>query len=252
MKKKESFGEYKFTPIGWLESCYTAKFGTPRQSGLSRAAIAKLRLRADLQPEQSLQGIEGFSHLWLVWVFHKNEVSRYHSKVHPPRLGGRSVGLFASRTPHRPNPIGLSLVELVSIDKGVLHLRGTDLIDGTPILDIKPYLPEIEARPNAEAGWVDNHDIEKICVNFLPEVESKLETSNVADLRALIVESIQMDPRPLIYRNDSESEEPRYRNTHVFQLWDYDIHFKFESSGQAVVFNLTKGYSLRGSLTEPR
>ena len=131
-------------PIGYIESCFKDKFGTPRQPGLVKKAWAKLKIRADLQPEESLQGLEGFSHVWLIWVFHQNKVSRYHAKVHPPRLGGKSMGLFATRTPHRPNPIGLSLVEIVRVEKDGIVVSGADLVDGTPILDIKPYLQEVE------------------------------------------------------------------------------------------------------------
>ena len=103
------------TPIGFLKSCYPDKFGTPRQPGLVSGARAELKLRSDLQPELALQGLEGFSHIWLIFIFHKNQSARYHAKVHPPRLKGEPIGLFATRTPHRPNPIGLSLVELVEI-----------------------------------------------------------------------------------------------------------------------------------------
>ncbi|RYZ79837.1 MAG: tRNA (N6-threonylcarbamoyladenosine(37)-N6)-methyltransferase TrmO, partial [Proteobacteria bacterium] len=129
----------QLTPIGTLESCYRDKFGTPRQPGLSPEAWSKLKIRADLQPAQALEGLEKFSHVWLIFEFHQNKTARYHAKVHPPRLGGESMGVFATRSPHRPNPLGLSLVKLVKIEGDCLFFAGADLVDGTPIFDIKPY-----------------------------------------------------------------------------------------------------------------
>ncbi|WII70608.1 tRNA (N6-threonylcarbamoyladenosine(37)-N6)-methyltransferase TrmO [Bdellovibrio sp. 22V] len=219
-------------PIGYLESCFKDKFGTPRQPGLVKKAWARLRIRADLQPEESLQGLEGFSHVWLIWVFHQNKVSRYHAKVHPPRLGGKSMGLFATRTPHRPNPIGLSLVELVKVEKDGIVVAGADLVDGTPILDIKPYLPEVEAVPEARTGWPSEVAKDPIHVEFSEKAEALLrswqEKNPDRDLREIIAETLKLDPRPVVYRGYEDSDSP-YRNTHAVRLFDGDIHFKFET-----------------------
>lgn len=228
-------------PIGYIETCFKDKFGTPRQPGLVKHAEARLKIRADLQPEESLQGLEGFSHVWLIWVFHQNKVSRYHSKVHPPRLGGESRGLFATRTPHRPNPIGLSLVELVRVEKDGIVVVGADLVDGTPILDIKPYLPEIESKPEARTGWLSDVDGRDISVNFTQEAERKLVEWLLRNpdksLREIIIEVIEQDPRPVIYRGYEASDSP-YRNTHAVRIFDGDVHFKFESETEAVVFDI--------------
>lgn len=228
-------------PIGYLESCYKDKFGTPRQPGLVKASWARLKIRADLQPEQALQGLEGFSHIWLVWVFHQNKTSRYHAKVHPPRLGGESIGLFATRTPHRPNPIGLSLVELVSVEKDGIIVAGADLVDGTPILDIKPYLPEVESIPDAKTGWtgeVKKIDIQVEFESQAEEVLQKWETRHPQRaLRSLIVETLRLDPRPVVYRGFEEKESP-YRETHAVRLFDGDVHFRFENSTRVIVFDI--------------
>jgi len=228
-------------PIGYLESSYRDKFGTPRQPGLSPHAWSRLRIRADLQPEQALQGLEKFSHIWLVFVFHQNKVSRYHAKVHPPRLGGESMGVFATRSPHRPNPIGLSLVELVRIEGDSLILAGADLVDGTPILDIKPYIPEVEAKPEARTGWLDKAEKKQIIVEFLPEAEAFLQKWQEAHpdkkLREIIVDTLKLDPRPVLYRG-YENEESPYRSDHAFRLLDGDVHFRFISPEKAVVFNI--------------
>lgn len=228
-------------PIGYIETCFKDKFGTPRQPGLVKHAEARLKIRADLQPEESLQGLEGFSHVWLIWVFHQNKVARYHSKVHPPRLGGESRGLFATRTPHRPNPIGLSLVELVRVEKDGIVVIGADLVDGTPILDIKPYLPEVEAKPEARSGWLSAVDKKEISVEFTEEAEQKLHAWSQKNpskkLREIVTEVIAEDPRPVIYRGYEASESP-YRNTHAVRIFDGDIHFRFDSENSAVVFDI--------------
>ncbi|MGZ3768838.1 MAG: tRNA (N6-threonylcarbamoyladenosine(37)-N6)-methyltransferase TrmO [Bdellovibrio sp.] len=228
-------------PIGYLESCFKDKFGTPRQPGLVKKAWARLKIRADLQPEESLQGLEGFSHVWLIWIFHQNKVARYHAKVHPPRLGGKSMGVFATRTPHRPNPIGLSLVELIKVEKDGIIVAGADLVDGTPILDIKPYLPEVESIPDARTGWPAEVEKETIQVEFTPHAEALLEEWQLhhpdKPLREIIEETLKLDPRPVVYRGYEEGDSP-YRSQHAVRLFDGDIHFKFESSSLVKVLDI--------------
>ena len=228
-------------PIGHLESCFKDKFGTPRQPGLVKSSWARLKIRADLQPEQALQGLEGFSHVWLIWVFHQNKTARYHAKVHPPRLQGQSIGLFATRTPHRPNPLGLSLVQLISVDKDGITVAGADLVDGTPILDIKPYLPEVEAIADAKTGWVGEVQKADIQVEFAPEAEEVMQKWEASfperDLRGLVTETLKLDPRPVVYRGYEASESP-YRETHAVRLYNGDVHFRFESSTRVIIFTI--------------
>lgn len=231
-------------PIGYLESCYRDKFGTPRQPGLSPNAWSRLKIRADLQPAQAFEGLESFSHLWLVFVFHQNKTARYHAKVHPPRLGGESMGVFATRSPHRPNPIGLSLVELVRIENDSLILAGADLVDGTPILDIKPYLPEVESKPEARSGWLGQAETKDILVKFLPEAEAFLQhwqtTHADKKLREMIVDTLKLDPRPVLYRGYEAEEASPYRSEHAFRLLDGDIHFRFINASEVEVFKILK------------
>jgi len=228
-------------PIGIIESCFKDKFGTPRQPGLVKKSWARLRLRGDLQPEESLQGLEGFSHVWLIWLFHQNKVARFHSKVHPPRLGGQSMGLFATRTPHRPNPIGLSLVELVAVEKDGIVVAGADLVDGTPILDIKPYLPEVEAIPTARSGWPQDAKSIEIRVEFSAKAEALLQNwqNQHPDkaLREIIVDTLKLDPRPVVYRGFEEETSP-YRSEHAVRLFNGDVHFKFVSAHLVTVFDI--------------
>lgn len=231
----------QFKPIGYLRSCYPDKFGVPRQSGLVAKAYSELQISSEYQPEISLQGLEGYSHVWLQFVFHLNSSQRFHAKVHPPRLGGESMGLFATRSPHRPNPIGLSLVELVGVDRDKLIFAGADLVDGTPILDVKPYLPHIEALPQARGGWAADIKSDKISVEFsdraMEILQKWMKNSNRTELQEVIVQVLQQDPRPVVYRG-FESQESPYRNKHAFRLYDGDIHFEFTSQSHVIVFDI--------------
>lgn len=223
-------------PIGYVKSCFPDKFGTPRQPGLVRGSRAELTLRADLQPELALQGIEEFSHLWLIFVFHKNQTARYHAKVHPPRLGGQPVGLFATRTPHRPNALGLSLVQLVEVRKDTLILEGIDLIDGTPVLDVKPYLPEVEARIEARSGLIPVTNSVMPSIEFSEEAEARLSAWQTQMdilhpdvlLRIHLQDVLAQDPRPLVYRGYEGVSGP-YRQEHRVRVYDGDVHFEFLS-----------------------
>lgn len=230
-----------FQPIGFIDSCFKDKFGTPRQPGLVPSALSRLQIRPDLQPEEAFEGLEGFSHVWLVWVFHQNKISHYHSKVHPPRLGGKSMGLFATRTPHRPNPIGLSLVRLEKIEAGVLYLSGADLVDGTPILDVKPYLPFIESIPDAQFGWVDSAEKKEIEVVFSEQAEAEIKIWQHQhprfDVRALVVETLRLDPRPVVYRGFEATDSP-YRSEHGCRLLNADVKFRFNTAHIVEVLSL--------------
>lgn len=232
---------YTFEPIGFLKSAFPDKFGVPRQSGLVKKVYSELKLRSNLQPEIALLGLEGYSHIWLQFVFHLNNSARYHAKIHPPRLKGESVGVFSTRSPHRPNPIGLSVVELIEIKKDILILAGADLVDGTPILDIKPYLPAFESIANAKGGWMAEVEAGVIEVRFTPEaleiLRSWMNRSGRSELKEVIQELIQQDPRPVVYRGFESGSSP-YRNKHALRLYEGDIHFEFTAELQAVVFNI--------------
>jgi tRNA-Thr(GGU) m(6)t(6)A37 methyltransferase TsaA len=216
--------------IGYISSCYPDKFGTPRQSGLAPHSRGKINILPKFQPEESLVGLSGFSHLWILFEFHKNKQSRFHAKIHPPRLNGKTLGVFATRSPHRPNPIGLSLVEIEKIEKDGVWVRGLDLIEGTPVYDIKPYLPEIESKPQAQSGWVDQQKSEKINVLFSPEQLQQIskwsQEIGVEDLLNIIEETLSMDPRPLVYKGFEGTKSP-HREIHAVRIFDGDIHFRF-------------------------
>jgi tRNA (adenine37-N6)-methyltransferase len=236
---------FEIKPIGFIESCYRDKFGTPRQPGLAPSSLARLQIAPEYQPEQSLQGLKQFSHVWLIWMFHQNTNARFHAKVHPPRLGGETIGVFATRSPHRPNPIGLSLVKLVEVEAHSIVVAGADLVDGTPILDIKPYLPEVESVPDALGGWTRQAQKPNWKIKASAAIEAEIATwaaqKNISGLRNLIEETLLLDPRPLVYRGFEGQESP-YRDSHAVRLYDGDIHFRFNSENEIeilkVIWNL--------------
>jgi tRNA (adenine37-N6)-methyltransferase len=144
----------EIAPVALLRTPFAEKFGVPRQSGLVPAAEGRVEFLPEFAAPDFVRGIEAFSHLWLVTGFHKNPPWDGAATVRPPRLGGNErVGVFASRSPLRPNGLGLSLVRLLAVEPGVLRVEGIDCVDGTPVYDVKPYLPYCEARPEARAGW---------------------------------------------------------------------------------------------------
>lgn len=232
---------FSFQPIGFLKSCYPDKFGVPRQAGLVKKAYSELKISLEFQPEISLQGLEGYSHIWLQFVFHLNNSARFHAKVHPPRLEGETVGVFATRSPHRPNAIGLSLVELVKIEKDTLFLAGADLVDGTPILDVKPYLPNIESIEMARSGWSGAVVRDEIHVEFneasMQILQKWIDRTGRSELKDVIIDVLKQDPRPVIYRGYESGASP-YRNKHAFRLYEGDIHFEFTSQNHVIVFDI--------------
>lgn len=239
----DTLNAFTFKPIGFIKSCYPDKFGVPRQSGLVKQTISELAIEPEWQPELALQGLTEYSHVWVTFVFHLNSNTKYHPKVHPPRLKGETIGVFATRSPHRPNPIGLSLATVEKIEGGKIFLGGLDLVDGTPILDIKPYLPQFEALPQARGGWAvkDEHQVDDIQVTFTAEAKAQLELwqkQGHVRLQEIIVDILKQDPRPVVYRGFEGMEDSPYRNEHAFRLYDGDVHFRFTSATTAEVFKV--------------
>jgi len=214
---------FSITPIGYIESDYPDKFGVPRQPGLAPDAHASLVLMPPYNDLLTVRGLEDFSHLWVSFIFHQSP-TRWTPLVRPPRLGGNlKVGVFASRSTHRPNRLGLSLIELGNIDTsdGVrLQLVGCDLISGTPVVDIKPYLPWAEAKPDAKAGFA-THAPDQLSVCFSQAAQISLAArADGTSLHALIEQVLGQDPRPAYQRNGSSER------TYGVRLRDVDIKFR--------------------------
>jgi tRNA (adenine37-N6)-methyltransferase len=221
-----------FTPIGHICSPFKEKFGIPRQSSLASAASATLVLDSPFNHPDAVRGLDAFSHIWLQFVFHETAERGWSPLVRPPRLGGNvRVGVFASRSTHRPNPIGLSLVELTGIDTShgvTLQLSGVDLLDGTPVLDIKPYIPFVESRPQARAGFVDGPP-PLLPVHWSETAQRDLDNVQTTHpgLAALIEQVLAQDPRPA-YQDDAS----RCYGVH---LYDLNIRFRFGDNAVEVL-----------------
>lgn len=191
--------------IAHIHNGFTTKFGVPRQSGLVKEVRSTVVFEPEYRNPDALRGLDGYSHLWLLWKFHKAQKEEWSPTVRPPRLGGNTrMGVFATRSPFRPNPIGLSCVKLEGIEESpdmgyVLHVSGADLMDGTPIYDIKPYLPYVDSIPDAVGGFGALHTDDHVEVIFpqehLAKVPSKLHKELIGVLR--------QDPRPA-YQHDPE------------------------------------------------
>lgn len=190
-------------PIARIHTEFSEKFGIPRQSGLVEELSARIVLEPAYRVREALRGIEGFSHLWLLWQF--TESRGWSPTVRPPRLGGNQrVEVFATRSPFRPNPIGLSCVKLDRVDWDapdgpVLVVRGADLLDGTPLFDIKPYVPLADCRPEAVGGFSDLHREDRLTVDF-PE---RLLDQVPEEKRAALLGVLSQDPRPS-YQHDPQ------------------------------------------------
>lgn len=188
----------EITPIAHFKSPFTSKFGIPKQSGLAKDLPCRIVFEPAYRNADALRGMEGFTHLWMIWQFSANAHKANSPVVRPPVLGGNeALGVFATRSPYRPNPIGLSCVRIDHIDLDtkegpVIHVLGADLMDGTPIFDIKPYLPYADCHPEATGGFTDSRSWPRLEVRLAESVRRQLteqEAATLADILAL-------DPRP--------------------------------------------------------
>ena len=192
-------------PVARIRSEFSTKFGVPRQAGLVKGLRAKVVFEPPYRVAEALRGIEGFSHLWLIWKFSENRRTGWSPTVRPPRLGGNQrLGVFATRSPFRPNPLGLSCVrlervELSTPDGPVLWVSGADLVDGTPILDIKPYVPYADCRPEAVGGFADEAPEGQLAVDIPPELLARVPETR----REALMGVLAQDPRPP-YQNDPD------------------------------------------------
>ena len=201
-------------PIATIRSPYQEKFAAPRQPGLAPSVRAQVELLGEYASAEAVRGLEGFSHIWLIFLFHQTYGLGWKPTVRPPRLGGNQrVGVFACRSPFRPNPIGLSAVKLLSISceagRVILEVQGADLIDGTPILDIKPYLPYTDGIVAATGGFAERAPTASLQVEFTASASEQLQSFLVKspELETIIRETLALDPRPAYQRDKNDGRE---------------------------------------------
>ncbi len=208
----------EITPIARFHSPFPEKFGIPRQSGLAAGLHGRIVLEPAFRDPSALRGLDGFSHLWLIWEFSGNKTRNWQPTVRPPRLGGNTrLGVFATRSPFRPNPLGLSCVRLDRIEWNtsegpVIHVLGADLMDGTPIYDIKPYIRYADSHPDARSGFTDEVAWEPLDILF-PE-QTPFEPEELDILRDILAQ----DPRPP-FHDDPEK-------TYGMAFAGYDVRFR--------------------------
>jgi len=199
--------KFEITPIAYIQSCYKEKFATPRQPGLVTAAKGQIQLISPFNHPDTVDGLENCSHLWLQFVFHQCLDQGWKNKVRPPRLGGnKKMGVFATRATHRPNGLGLSVVKLDSIQiekkSVILHVSGLDLIDGTPIVDIKPYIPYSDSLTHARYDFAQLAPKELSVIFSTPAQLALNQQDNREQLSTLIRQVLAQDPRPAFHEVD--------------------------------------------------
>lgn len=226
-----------FEPIGTIHSCFKEKFGIPRQSGLVPEATASLEIHAPYNREEAFRGVAAFSHIWVLFLFHGIARGPWRPTVRPPRLGGNQrMGVFATRSGFRPNPIGLSAVRLAGLSREagrlMLHIAGGDFLDQTPVLDIKPYLPYADSLPCAVDGFAPAvPPRQPIEVVFSPAAEAACRrlAARLPRLKALVTAMLQADPRPG-YDQAKQAKRP-----FAMRLYDLDIRWQWGDDAVTVL-----------------
>ena len=224
--------EFRFAQIGTIYSPYKEKFAIPRQPGLVTDGGGELHLQPPYNHADTVKGLEAFSHLWILFIFHQTMEGGWRPMVRPPRLGGNArIGVFATRSTFRPNPIGMSLVELKGIrcnkTSVILELGSLDLVDGTPVIDIKPYLPFAEALPDARAGYAQSAPKADIQIIFTTEIQRQLGQlePQYPHLARFIQQVLAQDPRPAYRKGESSGK------TYAVSLLDFNIRWRVTEQG---------------------
>ena len=226
-------------PVAIIHTPYKEKFSVPRQPNLVQNGTGIVELLPPYNSPEAVRGLEQFSHLWLIFQFDRISAGKWQPTVRPPRLGGNQrVGVFASRSTHRPNPIGLSKVELKKVEcfhrKVLLHLGSVDLVDGTPILDIKPYLAYADSEPEAQSGFAQDKPLPRLQVEFSMQAQSAVKKLDKirSHFSRFITEVLQQDPRPAYHQG--KISERIYGVT----LYEFNIKFKMKSEGCVEVIDI--------------
>ncbi|HAG92244.1 MAG TPA: tRNA (N6-threonylcarbamoyladenosine(37)-N6)-methyltransferase TrmO [Bdellovibrionales bacterium] len=253
MSLDSSSESFVFQKIGEVHSPFPSKFGVPRQPNLTPSIVTKIKFKDDFRIQTALKGMEAFSHIWVIFVFHKHGAKDWKATVRPPRLGGsQKMGSLASRSPHRPNPIGMSVFPVLAWNfeaKGGVEvsLEGGDLVNGTPVLDVKPYISYTDSVEEASLGWAQK-PIEKFEVRFADGVGENFKSllsslpqygvESFDSLREQISEVLSLDPRPAFQKTKNAlSESSNEGRVYGFDLGAFDVHYRL-SQGAFEVFEI--------------
>ncbi|MDF2785887.1 MAG: tRNA ((37)-N6)-methyltransferase [Pantoea eucrina] len=227
--------EFAVTQIGVIRSPWKEKFAVPRQPGLVQDGGGELHLQAPYNQPEAVRGLEAFSHIWILFMFHQTMAGGWRPTVRPPRLGGNArMGVFATRSTFRPNPVGMSLVELKGIrcekSQVILQLGSLDLVDGTPVIDIKPYLPFAEALPDARAGYAQAAPEATMPVRFSAVAQQQIQQqAHMPQLQRFITEVLAQDPRPAYRKGESLDRE------YAAWLLDFNVRWRIDEAGTEVI-----------------
>ncbi|HCM64325.1 MAG TPA: tRNA (N6-threonylcarbamoyladenosine(37)-N6)-methyltransferase TrmO [Morganella sp. (in: Bacteria)] len=228
--------EFSFSPIGFIRSPWQEKFAIPRQPGLVEDGTGELHFVAPYNHADCVRGLEQFSHVWVIFVFHEIPANSWRPLVRPPRLGGNAkLGVFATRSTYRPNPVGMSLVRLNEIhyegETAYLSLGSLDLLNGTPVLDIKPYLPYAESVPDAQAGFAQEEPAADMPVIFSSAAQHFMTTQSARypDLARFITQVLAQDPRPAYKKQQTDDK------IYAVHLLDFDVRWQIRNGVTEVI-----------------
>lgn len=228
---------YRLEPVGIMHSCFQEKFAIPRQPQLAPSARGIVQLLPPYDAAHATQGLEQVSHVWLLFLFHKTLQDKPHLRVRPPRLGGnQTLGVFASRATHRPNGLGQSVVRLDRVEPGRLHVSGIDLLDGTPIVDIKPYVPYADIRSQAHNHIADAAPTTlPVTWSATAQQQAQLHQQRLQQpLIALIEECLAQDPRPAY-------QQPNAERRYGSRFWDVNVRWHYPTPDSIQVLEVEGG-----------
>jgi tRNA-Thr(GGU) m(6)t(6)A37 methyltransferase TsaA len=218
--------------LGTVHSCFKEKFGTPRQGSLVPHSFGYIEIHKKWEPDKCLKGLEEFSHAWVLFWFHKNTNLAYRPIISPPRLpASQRIGALASRSPLRPNPIGLSLVKIEKVKGSRLYISGLDLIEGTPVLDIKPYIHDYDSVPESHSGWTQKVAETKIPVSFTPKALEQIAKHPNVHLQESIAHILGSD-----IRNRSDKRAKNSEKVFGFFFDDLNVVFQVNSDDLQVLY----------------
>ena len=243
--------EYSFKAIGEVTSCFSDKFGVPRQPRLVPSSWAKIELEPWVHPQDSLDGILEFSHVWILFVFHKNSGAYNKPKVHPPRLDGLKTGVLRQEVLIDLNPIGTSVVKIERIEGRTLYVTGVDLVTGTPVLDIKPYLPTGDMISDATCAWTEDKPNSLLEVSWSESAQNQLAklilNSNLTSkFKNIVEECLRLDPRAIPYKAKGEITQP-YGSTYGMNIENHNVVFEVTENSAQILHIEPQPFSSRGN-----